>query len=119
MIEKASGVIQPTYTDDVTHVICLHQQSATFKKALQDKKLIATAYWLNDVLVAKKFFPPRTPLHLPVPFTGKFSSTVINCFSHIHGSQRNMSVFGVFWDIMLCCEGCSVTELLISRFFLA
>ena len=69
MIEKASGVIQPTYTDDVTHVICLHQQSPTFKKALQDKKLIATAYWLNDVLVAKTVFPPRTPLHLPVPFT--------------------------------------------------
>jgi len=69
VIENARGVINTTYTDDVTHVICLHQQSPTFKKALHDKKLIATAYWLNDVLVSKKVFAPQTPLHLPVPFT--------------------------------------------------
>ncbi|XP_057300521.1 PAX-interacting protein 1-like isoform X2 [Hydractinia symbiolongicarpus] len=69
VIKKSSGIIRESYTSDVTHLICLHQQSALFKKALQDRKKIATAYWLNDILVAKKYFPPRTPLHLPVPFT--------------------------------------------------
>lgn len=69
VIENAHGLISPVYADDVTHVICLHQQSTIFKKALLQKKLIATAYWLNDVLVSKKVFAPRTPLHLPVPFT--------------------------------------------------
>ncbi|XP_012566719.2 PAX-interacting protein 1 isoform X1 [Hydra vulgaris] len=69
VIRKACGEIEETYSDKVTHFICLHQQVPFFKKALADKKKIATAYWLNDILVAKTFFPPNTPLHLPSPFT--------------------------------------------------
>jgi len=69
VICKAAGIIRNTYTDDVTHVICLHQQNPIFKKAIADGKLVGTAYWLNEILVAKKIFPPITPLHLPVPFT--------------------------------------------------
>ena len=38
-------------------------------QALADGKKIATAYWLNEVLVSKKIFHPKYPLHLPVPFT--------------------------------------------------
>eukprot|EP00111_Clytia_hemisphaerica_P010123 TCONS_00029595-protein len=84
-ITKVSGVIKDTYGPDVTHVLCLHQQSPIFKKALEDKKKIATAYWLNDVLVAKKVFPPKTPLHLPVPFTDT-----------IAGMKSSVSLFETF-----------------------
>ena len=32
VITKASGIIKDNYGPDVTHVLCLHQQSQIFKK---------------------------------------------------------------------------------------
>lgn len=40
-------------------------------QALRDQKRVVTAYWLNDVLVKKKMFPPCQVLHLPIIYGDK------------------------------------------------
>eukprot|EP00795_Rhopilema_esculentum_P012733 gene12733-3459_t len=75
VITKHGGEVEDTYSKRSTHVLCLHQQGELCKKALADGKKIATAHWLNEVLVKSEFFTPCYPLHIPVPF----SSSVSGC----------------------------------------
>ena len=35
---------------------------------MEEKKCIASAHWLNDVLTEQKMFPPRNPIHFPTAF---------------------------------------------------
>eukprot|EP00794_Sanderia_malayensis_P016834 gene16833-18532_t len=69
VIVKYGGEIEKSYSSRCTHFLCLHQQGDDFKKALTEGKKIATAHWLNEVLMQKEMFVPAQPLHFPVPFS--------------------------------------------------
>ena len=58
--------VSPIYNDNVTHVILRHAACDAYHKALRDCKCIASAYWLNDVLLKEQLFPPCAPLHIPI-----------------------------------------------------
>ena len=58
--------VSPIYNDNVTHVILRHAMCDAYSKALRDCKFIASAYWLNDVLLKEQLFHPCAPLHIPI-----------------------------------------------------
>jgi len=72
-IGKYGGEVDNSYSKRCTHLLCLHQQGDIYKKALSDGKKIATAHWLNEVLMKKEFMRPCQPLHFPVPFSTSVS----------------------------------------------
>lgn len=71
IIEQFGGQVDNSYSNRITHVLCASQQSDVFHLALRDQKRVVTAYWLNDVLVKKKMFPPCQVLHLPIIYGDK------------------------------------------------
>ena len=66
IVTNNGGRVSPIYNDNVTHVILRHAMCDAYSRALRDGKYIASAYWLNDVLLKEQLFPPSTPLHIPI-----------------------------------------------------
>ena len=66
IVMNKGGHVAPIYNPKVTHVILRHMAGDTYAKALRDRKCIASAHWLNDVLLKEHLFPPCYPLHVPI-----------------------------------------------------
>eukprot|EP00800_Vazella_pourtalesii_P021660 TRINITY_DN8158_c0_g2_i1.p1 TRINITY_DN8158_c0_g2~~TRINITY_DN8158_c0_g2_i1.p1 ORF type:complete len:556 (+),score=103.67 TRINITY_DN8158_c0_g2_i1:66-1733(+) len=84
------GYVSPIYNDRVTHVILRHVMCDAYTRALRDRKLIASAYWLNDVLLKEQLFPPCCPLHIPIknPKPKEMSGLSISV-SNFEGAERS------------------------------
>ena len=69
VVVQNGGTVLDTYDPaQCTHLLALHKMSETFTLALADGKCIASAHWLNDVLMDKKMMPPKNALHFPTAF---------------------------------------------------
>ena len=84
------GYVSPIYNDRVTHVILRHVMCDAYTRALRDRKLIASAYWLNDVLLKEQLFPPCCPLHIPIknPKPKEMAGLTISV-SNFEGAERS------------------------------
>ncbi|KAI6654743.1 hypothetical protein LOD99_2622 [Oopsacas minuta] len=83
------GFVSPIYNDKVTHVILRHAMCDAYTKALRDRKFIASAYWLNDILLKEQLFSPCCPLHIPIknPKPKDMAGLLISA-SNFEGAER-------------------------------
>lgn len=89
VIEEHGGLVDPSYSNRVTHVLCEHQSSDVFKLALNDHKRVVTAYWLNDTLGKKKMDPPWYAYHFPSTHSEKICSNQIIAVSGFQNEERD------------------------------
>ena len=69
---------------EITHVLCPNRLSETYKKAIEDRKRVVTAYWLEDVLQDQKLRPPWLAYHFPSPYEFK-DGPLTNHVITLHG----------------------------------
>ncbi|KAL5459824.1 hypothetical protein EMCRGX_G033205 [Ephydatia muelleri] len=92
IIQHGGDIVEKYDTLKVTHLLALHKNCPDFDMAFRDGKCIASAHWLNDVLLEQKVFPPCNALHLPtyfklqVPGTDQLSITLTN----YSGAERDL-----------------------------
>lgn len=64
-IRERGGQVDKAYSYDCTHFLTDIDTGADCKRAKRDGKVLATPFWLNDVLIQSALFVPTLAMHIP------------------------------------------------------